>query len=155
VNNNDYITRLTEARNEMNKAVEDLTTVVNSKELRKQDLLQLILRRMSYTLDLAAGKVHVVQDDMRYGNSTSRVEMLEGDLDRANARIVELQARLEKYEPRNKLTPDEVAEGKVNKINAIKMVRARTGLGLKEAKDLVETVYPYVPVPAPKSDIPF
>jgi ribosomal protein L7/L12 len=155
MNTNDYISKLSDARNDVNKAVEDLSVIVNSKELRKQDLLQLLLRRMSYTLDYAAGKVHVVVDDMAYSANSSHVEQLKIDLSYANKRIIELQDRLEKYEPRNKLTPEEIEIGKVNKINAIKAVRARTGMGLKESKDLVETVYPYIPHPEPKTDIPF
>ena len=156
MDNTDYFRKLDSARSAMSRITDDLTAIVNSPELRKRHLLQMLLRRMSWEADKAAGEVHVVRDDMSYNASGNYMDQLKGDIAHANSRIADLQARLEKYEPRNKLTAEEIEIGKVNKINAIKAVRARTGLGLKEAKDLVETVFPYVPAgsTAP-TNIPF
>jgi SepF-like predicted cell division protein (DUF552 family) len=153
MDNADYVNKLVLARGAMTRISDDLITIANAPELKKREILQMVLRRMSWEADKAAGQVHVVSDDMNYNHSASLFDQLKADLNYANKRVDELQARLEKYEPRNKLTPEEIEIGKVNKINAIKAVRARTGLGLKEAKDLVETVYPYVPQPA--ASIPF
>lgn len=155
MDNVDYYKKLDEARNTMNRMCEDLSTIANATELRKREILQMVLRRLSWEADKASSDVRQVRDDMSYNASGNYVTELKDSLAHANRRINDLLTRLDKYEPRDQLTEAEHAIAKAgNKINAIKEVRARTGLGLKEAKDLVEKFYPPGTIPTPTS-IPF
>jgi hypothetical protein len=133
------------AREILNRTDDDLAQINNSKPVQKDVLLKLCLGKVLFGLNEALNKVDSIQSNLSYGaNLVYEIDGLKGDNERLIRRVDELKARIQKLSklvPEGQLAPDELDElqrGQV--INTIKMVRERTGLGLKEAKDLVEAI---------------
>jgi hypothetical protein len=125
---------------DLKNAMQDVSDVCADASLRDYPAVINLLRKVQYVMDRAAADMtHTKQEEEDVENASfdsgNLIQLRDNEIKALKDRIEVLQAQIPTEDGLTKAEREFVHH---NAIEAIKLVRIRTGYGLKESKDLVE-----------------